>query len=552
MISLVAYAILVSGLIGLAALLTERNLADFGWPRRGVWLLALIASLALPVISLLPQPIDETPAASVASASLDVMPAIAMTDIRSAISGVTADLWLTRINRHRIDAALVSLWIASSVGMLLILAFAASSLRRITHGTATTTIGNHRVVLSDRVGPAVIGFVRPAIILPRWLAVADSNLRALVIAHECEHVAARDQLTLLVALLLVAAMPWNPLLWWQFRRLRLAIEVDCDARVLRGDVDELAYSEALLYVRKHATSVPMGAIALTEPASQLERRIRIMLDNAGRPSLPRIGARLATVLIVAAAAWIIDAPFAQQDSTEDAAAEGQSGTPERRSVPALRVDLIEILIDAQECLESGDLACARARIDDARRFERDANDFETAQIWRFTAELALRHDQSDEAIDALEMVLAQQNIPLGLEVWAVRTLERLYHTTGQNPSRQEQLRQRLSEGLELTGGPSIEELDQYFFTSDYSQMVRAVPQYPPEAARRELEGSVVLQFTVTAAGTTEDIVVIESSSPVFEQAAIDAVAKYRYRPSRRDGRSVATPGVLTEVTFTLD
>jgi hypothetical protein len=28
-------------------------------------------------------------------------------------------------------------------------------------------------------------------------------------------------------------MAWNPLLWWQWNRLRLAIELDCDLRVLR-------------------------------------------------------------------------------------------------------------------------------------------------------------------------------------------------------------------------------------------------------------------------------------------------------------------------------
>ena len=30
----------------------------------------------------------------------------------------------------------------------------------------------------------------------------------------------------------VVLMPWNLPLWWQWRRLRFAIEVDCDARVL--------------------------------------------------------------------------------------------------------------------------------------------------------------------------------------------------------------------------------------------------------------------------------------------------------------------------------
>ena len=32
----------------------------------------------------------------------------------------------------------------------------------------------------------------------------------------------------------VALFPWNPALWLIVKRLRLAIEIDCDARVLAG------------------------------------------------------------------------------------------------------------------------------------------------------------------------------------------------------------------------------------------------------------------------------------------------------------------------------
>ncbi|UUZ52386.1 hypothetical protein LP419_22985 [Massilia sp. H-1] len=44
--------------------------------------------------------------------------------------------------------------------------------------------------------------------------------------------AARDPQLLGLALLVLVAMPWNLPMWWQLRRLRHAIEVDCDARVL--------------------------------------------------------------------------------------------------------------------------------------------------------------------------------------------------------------------------------------------------------------------------------------------------------------------------------
>ena len=53
-------------------------------------------------------------------------------------------------------------------------------------------------------------------------------------AHERSHLDAGDPRLIALAVTLLVLMPWNPLLWWQFRRLRRAIEVDCDTRVLSG------------------------------------------------------------------------------------------------------------------------------------------------------------------------------------------------------------------------------------------------------------------------------------------------------------------------------
>jgi beta-lactamase regulating signal transducer with metallopeptidase domain len=54
------------------------------------------------------------------------------------------------------------------------------------------------------------------------------------------------------------------------------MEVDCDARVLGRGEKVKAYGEMLLAVGERRTLMPVGAIALTEPASQLLQRVRIM------------------------------------------------------------------------------------------------------------------------------------------------------------------------------------------------------------------------------------------------------------------------------------
>jgi hypothetical protein len=103
----------------------------------------------------------------------------------------------------------------------------------------------------------------------------------MVLRHEQEHIAAHDPLLFVLALFLIALVPWNLPLGWQLRRLRFAIEVDCDARVVKPGLDPAAYGETLLSVGAHRSALPfpgaLGAIALIEAASQLERRIKVML-----------------------------------------------------------------------------------------------------------------------------------------------------------------------------------------------------------------------------------------------------------------------------------
>lgn len=69
-------------------------------------------------------------------------------------------------------------------------------------------------------------------------------------------------------------------------------------------------------------------------------------------------------------------------------------------------------------------------------------------------------------------------------------------------------------------------------------LVRVEPQYPPQAARRGLEGWVHVRFTITTAGSIKDAVVVKSSHGVFERPALQAVAKWKYQPQTKDGKPV--------------
>jgi TonB family protein len=152
----------------------------------------------------------------------------------------------------------------------------------------------------------VVGFLRPEIVLPAWVLDWDPALRRLIVAHEREHVRAGDGRLLLAGLLLLCAAPWNLALWWQWRRLKQAVETDCDRRVLAAAPDVRRYGRLLLEVaertKRHA--LPMAAFA--ESRSTLERRIRMMTSRQVRN---RAGWTLAVaVSLVAAPAALLALP----------------------------------------------------------------------------------------------------------------------------------------------------------------------------------------------------------------------------------------------------
>ena len=87
---------------------------------------------------------------------------------------------------------------------------------------------------------------------------------------------------------------------------------------------------------------------------------------------------------------------------------------------------------------------------------------------------------------------------------------------------------------------------------EYSLLERVPPIYPRSAERRDIEGYVVLQFTVTATGRARDIVVIEAvPRGVFNSASKAALEQWRFRPRTVDGKPVGVRGVRTRVVFQL-
>jgi protein TonB len=72
------------------------------------------------------------------------------------------------------------------------------------------------------------------------------------------------------------------------------------------------------------------------------------------------------------------------------------------------------------------------------------------------------------------------------------------------------------------------------------------PVYPAQALRNGTAGWVELEFTITEAGTVRDVQVVGAQpSGVFERAATEALADWRFRPRVVNGQPVAQRSTIT-------
>lgn len=304
--AIMLYCLLLAALFGCAAWALEGVAIRLGMARRFIWLLALLASCAVPALMIARvahQPVADV-STSIINLSLDGErePSI------ESVSELTPSFMPAWPDQPSWDAWFAGLWILSSSGMLALLSFAAIRTHMLTRSAEQAVVGERTVSVTDAHGPSVFGYFRPRILVPRSLLGEPPALQAIVIQHEQQHIESRDPLLLLIAIAVVCLAPWNLALWWQLRQLRFAIETDCDARVLRSGTEPTVYGEVLLKMGQRSSAFSGSAVALTEPVSQLERRIRIMLTGKPRRKAWVLGLLCSFAATLVVAATSLNAP----------------------------------------------------------------------------------------------------------------------------------------------------------------------------------------------------------------------------------------------------
>lgn len=523
------YAALVSALVTVAAIAMGRVFISLRLPSRFIWVAAIASSIAWPVGAAVMHfmPVKQAP--------VRVVPwAISVQPVQVISSTASVD------RAALIDRGLVALWIALSVVLIVRLTKAVVAISRRRREWRAAQLDGMSVCISQNVGPAVVGLRSMDVVIPEWITAMDVSLRAIVLRHEQEHRDARDPHLLFMSTIAVAMMPWNIALWIQARRLRLAVEMDCDARVLRAHPSTERYGLLMLTIaQRRSIAPPMFAPMLSEPSSQLERRILAM-----QPSTRRI-ARVTIIggTLVAASALLFACALQSENPTQP------RPMTSRQVAYNANQTYFEFQVTKAVTVAPGN---ASPRYPDSLR---TAN-VEGQVLLQFVVDTSGRPDMSQFKVLKSSHELFTAAVHNALPMMKFNPAEL-------NGRRVKQLVQmpfqfNLSKGtasktvppgaatLRKSDGPVPVSDNQTYFEFQVEEPVSpsattsVSPKYPTELREAQIEGEVLAQFTVDTAGVAdmETFKVLKSTHDLFTNAVKQSLPMMRFHPAQVGGKPV--------------
>jgi len=331
----ILYAIVVGALLGAGGLALEKLLRTHGLPSRWLWAGTILLSFTWPLGHLAWENRPQEPPA----VAPPTLPAVSLPDpipTPLTLEPIAVEVSPESVLRL-LDGPIVVTWALATGALFLFFTFLFFRTHHFRGQWRKGKAGGQAVLYSDEWGPAVVGFLRPQIVLPGWCQDIDEWALRFILDHELEHVRAGDLKLIILAGVIPVFFPWHFPIWWQLARLRTAVEGDCDLRVLgRNPGKTKSYVDLLLDVgERSARTRPMAAM-LSEPYETLKRRIRIMTMPLPHKPWMR-GVLLAGVgaVLVALACWAPGPTDAQDEDTAsplEAASLGDVGVAQGETV----------------------------------------------------------------------------------------------------------------------------------------------------------------------------------------------------------------------------
>jgi TonB family protein len=134
-------------------------------------------------------------------------------------------------------------------------------------------------------GPSIVGWFRPAILLPAAtiLNLTPDQLEA-ILAHEMAHLRRYDDVVNIAQSVIETLLFYHPAVWWVSGRIRHERELCCDDLAVRASGDALGYARALTALE--TLRVMPAGLVLGAATSPLEYRIRRIVGAPQQNALP--------------------------------------------------------------------------------------------------------------------------------------------------------------------------------------------------------------------------------------------------------------------------
>ncbi len=297
------YAAMFSTMVGIAArAITDRRLVSTGVART-VWSITLMVSALVPLLTLRRLRDNQRAESHPRTTATAPDRGFNANNPRFAPMRVRVPAQLA-VAASRYEAVFLGSWVIASGVLVLLVLGQTTGVRWQVRGRPRRTLAGEPVVVTRTVGPAAVGVVRSRILVPAWVFSLPEPQQRCIAMHEAEHLRHRDPAYLVTAAMAVCLFPWNPALWWQWRRLQIAIEFACDARVVRQLGETTVYASTLLVVARQRSASRHLLTHFVGRASALERRLHALVISDER-RLPHAGLRsLVVVLPLTIALWL--------------------------------------------------------------------------------------------------------------------------------------------------------------------------------------------------------------------------------------------------------
>lgn len=551
------WSVCAGAVVFVGGLAVERVLTLYRRPTRWTWVAAAAVTLLLPLARFL----GPAPEAAPLGGPVPVV------EIEPLAMTVQPDSPL-----RSLDDLLLMGWVGLSTLMLVMVLFAGARLARRRRDWPRGRLLDQDVAWSDALGPAVVGILRPEIVVPGWVRAVPDDHQSLILTHEVEHLRKRDpQLRVLMGAL-VLLFPWNLALWLQLHRLNLAIELDCDRRVMRRmPGSRRAYGDLLLQVGARRSGLQgLAVAALSEEPSLLERRIRDLVWRAPEARLAQAGVLVFGAMLAVSVVLALPGIRSGLESGDEAApvspVEADDATSSAPTFTPFTVapDILN-RPEIQEALEA-----------EYPPLLREAGIGGTVKVWfsideeGVVRQVRVNTSSGHEALDQAALRVADifrftpaRNRDEVVPVWVALDITFEPEATAREPEERTRppaprepvspTAMRVTKPLaELRQGPDFTPFTTAPDITNRPEVQNALEaEYPPLLREAGIGGTVKVWFLIDAEGNTDRVVLMNgetSGHEALDQAALRVARTFRFTPARNQGEIVPV-WVVLNITF---